>query len=67
MSAQVPVYKSMNDAMTRHADADVLINFASLRSAYESSLEALKYPQIRTIAIIAEGKAFRALGMYQTY
>ena len=41
--------------MARHADADVMISFASLRSAEESTIEALGYQQIRTIAIIAEG------------
>lgn len=51
----VPVYKKMEDAMTKHPEADVLINFASLRSAYESTLEAMSFPQIRAIAIIAEG------------
>ncbi|XP_042203092.1 ATP-citrate synthase-like isoform X2 [Homarus americanus] len=51
----VPVYKSMADAMKKHSDADVLINFASLRSAYDSTIETLGFPQIRTIAIIAEG------------
>ncbi|XP_066144659.1 ATP-citrate synthase isoform X2 [Euwallacea fornicatus] len=51
----IPVYKKMNDAMTKHPDADVLISFASLRSAYQSAVETMEYPQIRTIAIIAEG------------
>lgn len=51
----ISVYKSMDDAMKKHPTADVLVNFASLRSAYESTLEAMNYPQIRTIAIIAEG------------
>ncbi|XP_076256595.1 ATP-citrate synthase isoform X2 [Rhynchophorus ferrugineus] len=51
----IPVYKKMNDAMTKHPDADVLISFASLRSAYQSTVETMDYPQIRTIAIIAEG------------
>ncbi|XP_057668434.1 ATP-citrate synthase isoform X1 [Diorhabda carinulata] len=51
----IPVYKQMKDAMTKHADADVLVNFASLRSAYSSTVETMEYPQIRTIAIIAEG------------
>jgi len=45
----------MEDAMKKHADASVFVNFASLRSAYEATLEALKFPQIRCIAIIAEG------------
>lgn len=51
----IPVYKKMEDAMKKHHSADVLVNFASLRSAFDSTLEALSYPQIRTIAIIAEG------------
>ena len=49
------VYKSMADAMRKHPDADVMVSFASLRSAYDSTIECLEYPQIRTIAIIAEG------------
>ncbi|XP_076808864.1 ATP-citrate synthase-like isoform X2 [Clavelina lepadiformis] len=51
----IPVYKDMKDAMSKHEDADVLISFASLRSAEESTIHALEYKQIRTIAIIAEG------------
>ncbi|CAF1365022.1 unnamed protein product [Adineta steineri] len=51
----IPCYKNMADCMKRHSDADVLINFASLRSAYESTVETMKYSQIRVIAIIAEG------------
>jgi ATP citrate (pro-S)-lyase len=51
----IPVYSKMVEAITKHSQADVLVNFASLRSAYDSSLEVLEFPQIRTIAIIAEG------------
>lgn len=51
----IPVYKKMHDAITKHKDVDVVVNFASLRSAYESTVEVLDYAQIRTIAIIAEG------------
>ena len=52
----IPVYSKMADALNKHKDVDVLVNFASLRSAYESSLEVVNdFPQIRTIAIIAEG------------
>ncbi|ROL03920.1 ATP-citrate synthase [Anabarilius grahami] len=51
----LPVYKNMADAMKKHPDVDVLINFASLRSAFDSTMETLLYPQIHTIAIIAEG------------
>lgn len=45
----------MRDAMTKHTDADVMVTFASLRSAYDSAVETMQFPQIRTIAIIAEG------------
>ncbi|KAK7508656.1 hypothetical protein BaRGS_00000222 [Batillaria attramentaria] len=51
----IPVYKNMGDCMKKHPQADVLVNFASLRSAYESTMETMNYKQIRTIAIIAEG------------
>jgi len=51
----IPVYKSMADAMKNHPDVDVMVNFASLRSAYDSSLECMEFPQIKSIAIIAEG------------
>ncbi|KAF5272799.1 hypothetical protein FQA39_LY07826 [Lamprigera yunnana] len=51
----VSVYKKMEDAMKKHSDADVMVNFASLRSAYQSTVETMEFPQIRTIAIIAEG------------
>jgi len=51
----IPVYKSMADAMRNHPDVDVMVNFASLRSAYDSTIECMNFPQIKTIAIIAEG------------
>ncbi|MBN3296515.1 ACLY synthase, partial [Amia calva] len=51
----IPVYKNMSDAMKKHPEVDVLISFASLRSAFDSTMETMQYPQIHTIAIIAEG------------
>jgi len=51
----VPVFKSMKNAVTRHPNVDVMINFASFRSAASSTEEAFAIPQIRTIVIIAEG------------
>jgi ATP citrate (pro-S)-lyase len=51
----VPVYKLMKTAMDRHKNVDVMINFASFRSAASSTEEAFAYPQIRTVVIIAEG------------
>ncbi len=50
----VPVYKSLEDALKNHQDADVLINFSSYRSAYQTSKEALASNNIRTVIIIAE-------------
>ena len=40
------VYKKMSDAMSKHPDADNLVTFASLRSAYESTKEAIQFPQV---------------------
>lgn len=51
----IPVYKSMKSAFTSHPDASIMVSFASLRSVYETVMETLEYPQIRVIAIIAEG------------
>jgi ATP citrate (pro-S)-lyase len=41
--------------MEKHPDVDVVVNFASSRSVYGSTMELMNFPQIRTIAIIAEG------------
>ncbi len=38
----------MSEAMKKHPDADVMVNFASLRSAFESTVEAMTYPQVLT-------------------
>jgi len=51
----IPIYKSINKATEKHPNADVMINFSSFRSAYETSKEALKKDTIRVVAIIAEG------------
>ena len=50
----VPQFGSTADACEAYPRADVFINFASYRSAFESSMEALKQPTIRVVAIIAE-------------
>lgn len=42
----LPVYKNMADAMKKHHEVDVLISFASLRSAFDSTVEAMQYPQV---------------------
>ncbi|KAL5270375.1 hypothetical protein ACHWQZ_G001186 [Mnemiopsis leidyi] len=52
----VPVYKNMDEAIRKHPDVSVIISFASLRSAYTSTISMLSYSdQIKVIAIIAEG------------
>lgn len=51
----LPVYTSIEEAVRKHPDADVVVNFASSRSVYQSSLDILKMPQIRALALIAEG------------
>jgi len=51
----VSVYKSLKTAAARHPNVDVMINFASFRSAASSTEEAFTIPQLRTIVIIAEG------------
>ncbi len=51
----LPIYRSLRDATEQHPNADVMVNFASFRSAYPTSKEALESDTIRTVAIIAEG------------
>lgn len=51
----IPIVSSISHALERCPAIDVMVNFASHRSAASATLEALQYPQIRTIAIIAEG------------
>ncbi|WFD44351.1 ATP citrate synthase [Malassezia psittaci] len=51
----LPVYTSLEEASAKHPDADVVVNFASSRSVYSSSLDVFKLPQIRALALIAEG------------
>ena len=51
----LPVYQEVSKAMAKHPDVDVVVNFASSRSVYSSTMELMENPQIKTIAIIAEG------------
>ncbi|SMO40180.1 ATP-citrate lyase alpha-subunit [Balnearium lithotrophicum] len=51
----IPIYRSTTEAAEEHPDADVLVNFASFRTAYDVTIEAINLPTIRTIAITAEG------------
>ena len=51
----IPLYRSTVEAAEAHPEADVLVNFASFRTAYDVTIEALNIPTIRTVAITAEG------------
>jgi ATP citrate (pro-S)-lyase len=51
----LPVYQSVDKAIVKHTDVDMVVNFASSRSVYQSTMELLEFPQIKCIAIIAEG------------
>jgi len=51
----IPMYRTLKEATTKHKDADVMVNFASFRSAYDTTKEALETKTIRTVAVIAEG------------
>jgi ATP citrate (pro-S)-lyase len=51
----IPIYKSLKNAAAKCPNVDVLINFASFRSAAQSTDEALSIPTLRTCVIIAEG------------
>lgn len=51
----LPVYQEVDKACEKHPEVDTVVNFASSRSVYSSTLELMTKPQIKTIAIIAEG------------
>ncbi len=52
----VPVYRSTGEAAEAHPNADVLLNFASFRTAYDVTMEAIEMDgQFKTIMVTAEG------------
>jgi len=51
----IPMYRTLEEAIAKHKDVDVLVNTSSFRSAYRTTRKALETKQIKTIAIIAEG------------
>ena len=51
----LPVYQDVEKAFAKHPDVDTIVNFASSRSVYSSTMELMNIPQVRSIAIIAEG------------
>ena len=63
----IPLYKTTADAKAAQPQADVLLNFASFRTAYDVTMEALEIGGFNTIMITAEGIPERlARGMNQT-
>lgn len=51
----IPMYRTLQEAVSKHPNVDVMVNFSSYRSAYKTTKEALETPTIKTIAVIAEG------------
>ncbi|KAI8883208.1 ATP-citrate synthase [Backusella circina FSU 941] len=52
----IPVFTSLKEAVEQFPEVDVVVNFASCRSVYGSTLEILTYSHyIKAVAIIAEG------------
>ena len=51
----IPRLRSIGEAVEKFPKADVMVNFASQRSAFDTTMEALGTDTIRTIAVIAEG------------
>ena len=51
----LPMYRTISLAARAYPDADVMVNFASHRSAFETTMEALAEESIRVVAVIAEG------------
>jgi len=51
----LPIYTTIEEACEKHPQTSSMINFASFRSAYLSSKQALDKEQIKTLTIVAEG------------
>lgn len=51
----MPVYANLREAAENHPEAEVLVNFASHRSAYAVAKEAMALPHLSTIVMVAEG------------
>jgi len=63
----IPLFKCTADAKSAQPQADVLLNFASFRSAYDVTMEALEVGGFSSMMITAEGIPERlARGMNQT-
>jgi ATP-citrate lyase alpha-subunit len=50
-----PVYKTISQAVKKHPDATMMVNFAPSRFVYQTTVDAINTESIKTIAIVAEG------------
>ena len=60
----IPLYKTTAEAKAAQPQADVLLNFASFRTAYDVTMEALEIGGFKSIMVTAEGIPER-LARYQ--
>jgi len=52
----VPIFRTTADAVVAHKNADVLLNFASFRTAYDVTMEAIEIKgQFKSVMVTAEG------------
>ncbi len=51
----LPMYRTIPEAVAEHPHVEAMVNFASYRSTFETTMEALGQPGIKTVAVIAEG------------
>ena len=51
----IPLFKSTPEAKKAHPNADVLLNFASFRTAYDVTMEAVALGGFKSIMVTAEG------------
>ncbi|MDA1352885.1 MAG: ATP citrate synthase [bacterium] len=51
----IPIYKTISDAAEAHPEADCFLNFASFRTAWETTMKAMEFNNIKTLMVTAEG------------
>lgn len=56
-SILLPIYPNLELALSKHSKTNGIVNLASYRAAYSSTKEALSYPNIQFVSILAEGIA----------
>ena len=51
----IPVFNNINDIIKANLNITIALNYYSFRSSYDTTLEIMKIPSIKSISIIAEG------------